>query len=160
MIRRNRAYDTYNLVHDPACDDAESPNSAPSTRRSTAPLSEYGWHDLLDPTGATPPSDPTHETFPLDRGFHETDQGTRYTISLLARTEIIGRLRQLNHQAYADEVFLGLHKHPKKHPDVPAPPGTPSAGRLRGKVVAPGAPSSRQPASRTTASPPPDNALF
>ncbi|MFE7231597.1 hypothetical protein ACFY3J_04875 [Streptomyces sp. NPDC001231] len=67
------------------------------------------------------------ETFPLDHGFHETDQGTRYTIGLLARTEIIDRLRQLNHQAYADEVHLGRHKGVtekktrEKHPDLPPP---------------------------------------
>ncbi|MEU0368668.1 hypothetical protein ABZ070_00095 [Streptomyces sp. NPDC006283] len=70
---------------------------------------------------STPPVDSTHETFPLDHGFHETDQGTRYTIGLLVRTEIIDRVRQLNHQAYADEVHLGLHKKATKHPDMPPP---------------------------------------
>ncbi|GGT23552.1 hypothetical protein GCM10010207_23650 [Streptomyces atratus] len=59
--------------------------------------------------------------FLLDHGFHETDQGTRYTIGLLARTEITDRLRQLNRQAYADEVHLGLHEKPAKHPDMPKP---------------------------------------
>lgn len=90
-------------------------------------IDAYGWIDLLDDSGQTPPADPTHETFPLDHGFHETDQGTRYTIGLLARTEIIDRLRQLNHQAYADEVHMGLHKGVtekkarEKHPDLPPP---------------------------------------
>ncbi|MEE1810465.1 hypothetical protein [Streptomyces sp. BE133] len=81
----------------------------------------YVWYDLLDDSGQTPHADPTHETFLLDHGFHETDQGTRYTIGLLARTESVDRLRQLNRQAYADEVHLGLHEKPAKHPDMPKP---------------------------------------
>jgi hypothetical protein len=114
--------DVYNLVHNRDCHDSD----IVELRRlheeiDKATVKSYGWHDLLDETGATPPADPTHETFPLDHGFHETDQGTRYTIGILARTEIIDRLRQLNHQAYADEVFLGLHKKPQKHPDMPSP---------------------------------------
>ncbi|MER7845132.1 DNA methyltransferase [Kitasatospora sp. NPDC096077] len=113
---------TYNLVHDPACEDsdiAELRGIHEEIDRAT--IAAYGWYDLLDPTGATRPADPTHETFPLDHGFHETDQGTRYTIGLLARTEIIDRLRRLNHQAYADEVFLGLHKKPNRQRDLPSP---------------------------------------
>ncbi|MFJ9059232.1 Eco57I restriction-modification methylase domain-containing protein [Streptomyces sp. NPDC102409] len=113
---------TYNLVHNPDCQDAD----IVELRRiheeiDRATVEAYGWFDLLDDSGQTPHADPTHETFPLDHGFHETDQGTRYTIGLLARTEIIDRLRQLNHQAYADEVHLGLHKKPAKHPDMPKP---------------------------------------
>ncbi|MEO3976471.1 type IIL restriction-modification enzyme MmeI [Streptomyces sp. CAU 1734] len=123
MIRRNIGLTaTYNLVHDPACQDPDIIELRKiHVEIDKATIEAYGWRDLLDETGATPPADPTHETFPLDHGFHETDQGTRYTIGLLARTEIIDRLRQLNHQAYADEVFLGLHKKPQKHPDMPAP---------------------------------------
>ncbi|MGW0419152.1 Eco57I restriction-modification methylase domain-containing protein [Streptomyces sp. NPDC003015] len=123
MIRRNIGLTaTYNLVHQKTCTDPD----IVELRRiheeiDRATVEAYGWHDLLDETGATPPADPTHETFPLDHGFHETDQGVRYTIGLFARTEIIDRLRQLNHQAYADEVFLGLHKKPQKHPDMPSP---------------------------------------
>ncbi|MFC9247359.1 Eco57I restriction-modification methylase domain-containing protein [Streptomyces sp. NPDC057136] len=121
MLRRNVGLtSTYNLVHDPECDDpdiVELRSIHEEIDRAT--IAAYGWHDLLDSTGQTPPADPTHLTVPLDHGFHETDQGTRYTIGLLARTEIIDRLRQLNHQAYADEVFLGKHKKPKKHPDMP-----------------------------------------
>ncbi|MGX1507460.1 UNVERIFIED_CONTAM: hypothetical protein RKD43_006085 [Streptomyces graminofaciens] len=113
---------TYNLVHDPTCEDS----AIVELRRiheeiDRAVVEAYGWCDLLDNSGRTRPADPTHEPFGLDHGFHETDQGTRYTIDLLARTEIIDRLRQLNHQAYADEVHLGLHKKSAKHPDVPPP---------------------------------------
>ncbi|MEV4937516.1 Eco57I restriction-modification methylase domain-containing protein [Streptomyces zaomyceticus] len=119
---------TYNLVHNPDCQD----DGIEGLRRiheeiDKATIEAYGWLDLLDPSGEIPPAGQTHETLPLDHGFHETDQGTRYTISLLARTEIIDRLRQLNHQAYADEVHLGLHKGVtekkarEKHPDLPPP---------------------------------------
>ncbi|AGJ54073.1 hypothetical protein OG795_25625 [[Kitasatospora] papulosa] len=123
MLARNMGLtDTYNLVHAPDCHDediAELRRIHEEIDRAT--VEAYGWYDLLDDSGQTPHADPTHETFPLDHGFHETDQGTRYTIGLLARTEIIDRLRQLNHQAYADEVHLGLHKKPAKHPDMPKP---------------------------------------
>ncbi|WP_327711856.1 hypothetical protein OG912_28680 [Streptomyces sp. NBC_00464] len=123
MLARNIGLTaTYNLVHNPECQDED----IVELRRiheeiDRATVEAYGWFDLLDDSGQTPHADPTHETFPLDHGFHETDQGTRYTIGLLARTEIIDRLRQLNHQAYADEVHLGLHKKPAKHPDMPKP---------------------------------------
>lgn len=122
LARNTGLTSTYNLVHNPDCQDEE----IVELRRvheeiDKAAVEAYGWFDLLDDCGQTPSADPTHETFPLDHGFHETDQGTRYTIGLLARTEIIDRLRQLNHQAYADEVHLGLHKKPAKHPDMPPP---------------------------------------
>ncbi|MFI2373583.1 Eco57I restriction-modification methylase domain-containing protein [Streptomyces sp. NPDC018964] len=133
--------ETYNLVHHPDCQDED----IIGLRRiheeiDKATIEAYNWHDLLDDTGRTSPADPAHETFTLDHGFHETDQGTRYTIGLLARTEIIDRLRQLNHQAYADEVHLGLHKGVtekkarEKYPDLPLP--SPEAVRKRKEQVA------------------------
>ncbi|MFI8950098.1 Eco57I restriction-modification methylase domain-containing protein [Streptomyces sp. NPDC053750] len=120
--------DTYSLVHSCDCQDED----IAELRRiheeiDKATIDAYGWRDLLDDSGQTPPADPSHETYALEHGFHETDQGTRYTIGLLARTEIIDRLRQLNHQIYADEVHLRLHKGvtEKKaremHPDLPRP---------------------------------------
>ncbi|MFC8372991.1 Eco57I restriction-modification methylase domain-containing protein [Streptomyces sp. NPDC057239] len=133
--------DTYNLVHDPECQDegiVELRRIHEEIDRAT--VEAYGWRDLLDDSGQTAPIDPTHETFSLDHGFHATDQGTRYTIGLLARTEIIDRLRQLNHQAYADEVHLGLHKGVtekkarEKHPDLPPP--SPEAVRKRKEQLA------------------------
>ncbi|MFI1418751.1 Eco57I restriction-modification methylase domain-containing protein [Streptomyces sp. NPDC020731] len=133
--------DTYNLVHDPDCQDEEIVKLRWIHEEiDQATVEAYGWHDLLDGPGRTPLADLTHETFPLDHGFHETDQGTRYTIGLLARTEIIDRLRQLNHQAYADEVHLGLHKGVtekkarEKHPDLPSP--SPEAVRKRKEQLA------------------------
>ncbi|MCD0485990.1 hypothetical protein LO771_27300 [Streptacidiphilus sp. ASG 303] len=123
MLRRNIGLTaTYNLVHDASCtDDDIAELRAIHVEIDRATVAAYGWHDLLDPTGATPPADPTHVAVPLDHGFHDTDQGPRYTIGLLARTEIIDRLRQLNHQAYADEVFLDKHRKPRIHPDMPPP---------------------------------------
>lgn len=53
----------------------------------------YGWDDLE-----------------LGHGFHETKQGVRYTISNEARREVLGRLLQLNHERYAEEVAQGLHE--------------------------------------------------
>lgn len=52
----------------------------------------YGWNDI-----------------DLDHGFHETEQGTRYTISESARRQVLDRLLALNHQRYAKEVAAGLH---------------------------------------------------
>ena len=57
----------------------------------------YGWTDL-----------------DLDHGFHETKQGLRYTISEMARCEVLDRLLQLNHQRYAEEKAAGLHEKGKK----------------------------------------------
>lgn len=52
----------------------------------------YGWSDL-----------------DLGHGFHETRQGTRFTISESARREVLARLLKLNHERYAEEVAQGLH---------------------------------------------------
>ncbi|WP_060886961.1 Eco57I restriction-modification methylase domain-containing protein, partial [Streptomyces caniscabiei] len=132
---------TYNLVHDPECEDADIVELRHIHEEiDKATVEAYGWHDLLNASEETPSAEPTQETLPLDHGFHETDQGTRHTIGLLARTEIIDRLRQLNHQAYADEVHLGLHKGVtekkarEKHPDLPPP--SPEAIRKRKEQLA------------------------
>jgi hypothetical protein len=128
MLTRNMGLTaTYNLVHSSDCQDED----IVELRRiheeiDKATVEAYGWHDLLDDSGQTLPTDPTFESFPLDHGIHETDQGPRYTIGLLARTEIIDRLRQLNHQAFADEVHLGLHKKSERkaletYPNMPSP---------------------------------------
>lgn len=52
----------------------------------------YGWDDL-----------------DLGHGFHETRQGTRFTISEPARREVLARLLTLNHQRHAEEVAQRLH---------------------------------------------------
>jgi hypothetical protein len=45
----------------------------------------------------------------LGHGFHQTRQGTRFTISEAARQEAMGRLLALNHEHYRREEKLGLH---------------------------------------------------
>jgi hypothetical protein len=57
----------------------------------------YGWSDL-----------------DLDHGFHDTPQGRRFTLGPAARTEVLDRLLELNHQRYAEEVAAGLHDKSKK----------------------------------------------
>lgn len=81
---------TYNLVHDPACKDAD----IAELRRVHIAVDEavvraYGWHDLL--------------TAGLDHGFHDTRQGVRHTIGPSVRREILDRLLELNHERHAAE---------------------------------------------------------
>jgi hypothetical protein len=52
----------------------------------------YGWSDL-----------------DLGHDFHETNHGVRFTISELARRDVLQRLLKLNHERYAEEVKQGLH---------------------------------------------------
>jgi hypothetical protein len=59
----------------------------------------YGWSDL-----------------DLGHGFHETKQGTRFTISESARREVLTRLLRLNHERYAEEVAQALHDKGKDKP--------------------------------------------
>lgn len=74
-------------------------------------LNAYGWNDIE-----------------LGHGFHETPQGTRFTISPEARKEVLRRLLKLNHERYAAEVAAGLHE--KKGKKASTPPGsTPKRGR-------------------------------
>ena len=77
----------------------------------------YGWSDL-----------------DLGHGFHETKQGTRFTISEAARREVLARLLKLNHERYAEEVKQGLHD--KKGKAKPA-----ATGRGKKTKPSPGTPS-------------------
>jgi len=87
---------TYNLVHDRNCMDADIAELREIHREvDVAVVRAYGWDDLL--------------AAGLDHGFHETRQGTRYTIGAAARQEILDRLLELNHERYAAEVAAGLH---------------------------------------------------
>lgn len=92
---------TYNLVHDPKCADADIAELRDIHRAiDEAVVRAYGWTDLLE-SG-------------LDHGFHDTRQGTRYTIGPVVRQEILDRLLELNHARYAAEVKDGLHDKPRK----------------------------------------------
>ncbi len=84
---------TYNRFHDPG----ETSEDIGRLRElhvemDQAVAAAYGWDDL-----------------DLGHDFHETDQGTRYTLSPPARREVLDRLLELNHQRYAEEVAQGLH---------------------------------------------------
>lgn len=85
---------TYNRFHDPA----EQVTGLSRLRDlhvelDSAVAGAYGWSDI-----------------DLGHGFHETQQGVRFTISPPARQEILDRLLALNHQRYAEEVAQGLHE--------------------------------------------------
>ena len=88
---------TYNLVHDARCADAGIAELRVIHRAiDEAVVRAYSWTDLLDGPG-------------LDHDFHDTRQGTRYTIGPVVRQEILDRLLELNHARYDAEVKAGLH---------------------------------------------------
>ena len=58
------------------------------------------------------------EDLNLEHGFHETKQGIRFTVSEVARKQILDRLLKLNHTRYAEEVAQGLHDKNKKKETV------------------------------------------
>ncbi len=96
--RQEGATEIYNRFHDPA----ETSEDIAKLRElhiemDQAVAAAYGWNDL-----------------DLGHGFHETDQGIRYTLSPPARREVLDRLLELNHERYAEEVAQGLHD--KKKP--------------------------------------------
>jgi len=117
LTRQEGLTKTYNRFHNP---DEQSPDIIKlrelHVEMDQAVALAYGWDDLT-----------------LDHNFHETKQGIRYTISEVARREILDRLLQLNHQRYAEEFEAGLHdkgkkKTTKKKPNESSSP--PEAGQL------------------------------
>jgi len=94
MIANNEGLTkTYNRVHKAGDDSPGIPRLRElHCELDYAVRDVYGWDDL-----------------DLDHGFHETSQGVRYTIGPAARTEVLDRLLELNHQRYAEEVAAGLH---------------------------------------------------
>src|SRR5208337_3417177 len=92
----------YNLIHD---EDDKTPDIQIlrdlHVEIDNAVAAAYGWSDLN-----------------LEHGFHETKQGTRFTISEAARREVLTRLLKLNHERYAEEVAQGLHDKAKGKPKV------------------------------------------
>ena len=91
---------TYNRFHDPGETAADIAELRTLHRQlDTAVAAAYGWPDLA-----------AHEGTALGHDFHETKQGTRYTLAPTARREILDRLLALNHQRHAEEVAAGLHE--------------------------------------------------
>ncbi|MFL5591406.1 MAG: Eco57I restriction-modification methylase domain-containing protein, partial [Ktedonobacteraceae bacterium] len=94
LSRQEGLTKTYNRFHDPQ----ETAEGIVHLRVLHKEMDEvvakaYGWDDL-----------------DLEHGFHETKQGVRYTISEVARREVLGRLLKLNHERHAEEVAMGLHE--------------------------------------------------
>lgn len=84
---------TYNRFHDPdeAATDIQKLRDL-HIEMDKAVVAAYGWDDLK-----------------FGHSFHQTKQGIRFTISELARREVLARLLKLNHERYAEEVAQGLH---------------------------------------------------
>jgi hypothetical protein len=85
-----RTYSRFNDFNETATDIQDLRDLHVEMDRAVA--AAYGWSDL-----------------DLGHGFHETKQGTRFTISESARREVLARLLKLNHERYAEEVAQGLH---------------------------------------------------
>jgi hypothetical protein len=81
----------YNLVHDAAISDSDIQSLRDLHEDvDQAVLAAYDWADL----------DPGY-------GFHQTRQGSRYTISPAVQIEILDRLLELNHSRHAQETPPG-----------------------------------------------------
>ncbi|BCL80111.1 hypothetical protein ccbrp13_25760 [Ktedonobacteria bacterium brp13] len=92
LTRQEGLTQTYNRFHNP---HESSPDivklRALHKEMDEAVAHAYNWDDLK-----------------LEHGFHETKQGLRYTISEVARREVLDRLLALNHQRHAEELAAGL----------------------------------------------------
>ena len=89
MLARNLGLTkTYNLFHNPSCQDADIVRLRElHAEMDRAIFACYGWRDL----------DPGH-------GFHQNERGqTRYTVSRDARRMILQRLLELNLRLAAEE---------------------------------------------------------
>ncbi|MBN1991882.1 MAG: hypothetical protein JW953_04215 [Anaerolineae bacterium] len=94
LTRQEGLTATYNRFHNP---EETAPDIVKlrelHVQMDTAVAAAYGWADL----------DLAHD-------FHDTPQGLRFTISETARREVLGRLLELNHRRYEEEVLAGLHE--------------------------------------------------
>jgi len=118
LTRQEGLTDTYNRFHN----STEHVPDIVQLRELHREMDEavaraYGWEDLR-----------------LEHGFHETKQGLRYTISEMARREVLDRLLLLNHERHAEEVAAGLvdeNGKPLKKKTL----GAKEPGKGRGRVV-------------------------
>ena len=100
LSRQEGLTKTYNRFHDSDESSADIQKLRDlHVEMDNAVATAYGWSDL-----------------DLGHGFHETKQGTRFTISESARREVLARLLKLNHERYAEEVAQGLHDKAKGKP--------------------------------------------
>jgi hypothetical protein len=94
MISRHEGLTkTYNRFHNPK-ENAEDIQRLRElhVEMDCAVAAAYGWTDL-----------------DLGHGFHETQQGMRFTIGGESRREVLDRLLKLNRERYEEEVRQGLH---------------------------------------------------
>jgi hypothetical protein len=88
---------TYNDFHAERCKDADTLKLRHlHVELDNAIANGYGWSDLQ-----------------LDHGFHDTPQGSRYTICAGARSEALIRLLDLNSGRHTAESLDGLHTEQK-----------------------------------------------
>jgi Fe-S cluster assembly scaffold protein SufB len=93
LNRRKGLTATYNRFHNPEESAADIVKLRElHMQMDQAVAAAYGWSDLA-----------------LGHAFHKTAQGVRFTISEVARREVLGRLLALNHSRYEEEVKMGLH---------------------------------------------------
>ena len=77
----------YNRVNNPLDENPDINNLRNMySELDNAVATAYGWQDIA-----------------LDHGFYKTKQGVRFTISEVARREVLDRLLALNHQRHAEE---------------------------------------------------------
>jgi hypothetical protein len=113
--RRVGLTDLYNLVHDPASQDADvarlrrihqeidfAVQDAYATDEERQP--EIG---AFETQYASEPL-PTWREIRLSHGFYETRQGMRFTISPQARVDVLDKLLALNHYRHEQEAHQGL----------------------------------------------------
>ncbi len=113
VVHREGLTKTYNRFHDPGESDADIQKLRDlHVEMDNAVAVAYGWSDL-----------------DLGHGFHETKQGTRFTISEVARREVLARLLKLNHERYAEEVAQGLHDKAKGKPKAAGRKGKKSSSK-------------------------------
>ena len=91
MVRRDLGLTAlYNLVNDPRVLSESDPDVAKMRdihqRLDEAVMAAYGWGDV-----------------PLRHGFHEYRKMVRWTVCPEARSEILDRLLELNHERHAAE---------------------------------------------------------
>lgn len=92
LERRQGLTALYNDVHNPAITDKDIQSlRAIHVEVDLAAAEAYGWSDLA-----------------LEHEIHDTRQGVRFTVSPAARTELLDRLLDLNHERHAEEVAAGL----------------------------------------------------
>jgi hypothetical protein len=76
--------------------------------------------------------------------YHETPQGRRFTISESTRREVLGRLLELNHARYVEEVKAGLHSKKKAKSKKRTSQGTGKQGSGRRSATSAQSASGRQ----------------